>query len=377
MVARKGGGLAARAAVLQEFGGAFSIETLSLLPPRADEVLVRVVATGVCHTDALVRAGQLPCPVPIVLGHEGAGVVEAIGTDVTKVVVGDHVVLSFDRCGACGNCEAGRPASCAGLMDANFRGARVDGSHALVDGERTIHDRFFGQSSFATHAIANQRNVVPIARDVPLELMGPLGCGVLTGAGSVLNVLDVRPGNSIAIFGAGGVGLAAVMAARAAGAAAVIAVDLIPSRLDTALAVGATHVVNAGECDVPTMIAELTGGGTQHALDTTGRPNVIAAAVRALSPGGCCALVSGGGPDSRLDVDANDFIVHRKRLVGVMEGDADPDAFIPKLVDLYREGRLPLERLVEFFPLDHIEDAFAAAESGRVIKPVIVMEPGS
>ena len=362
------------AAVARSGQDSLSLEPLLLDGPRADEVRVRIVATGLCHTDAAVRSGAIPCPSPIVLGHEGAGVVEAVGAAVAKVSPGDHVVMTFDRCGGCPACRSGHPAACPHLMASNFRGARADGSHALrsASGE-VIHDRYFGQSAFATFALAHERNVVPVPRDLPLEELAPLGCGVLTGAGTVMNVLDAGPQDSLAVFGAGGVGMAAVMAAAARRAAAIVVVDLSPERLDVARELGATHLIRAGSENVLEAVGKAVSGGVTLSFDTTGRPEVMASAVKVLTPGGRCALVSGGAQGTVIPLDANDLIVHRKQVLGVMEGDADPDVFIPELVALYRAGKLPLGRLIGYFNLQHIDEAFAAARSGRVIKPVIRM----
>jgi aryl-alcohol dehydrogenase len=221
--------------------GSFELATAVLEAPRHDEVLVRIVATGLCHTDLVARDQLYPVPLPVVLGHEGAGVVEAVGDAVAKVAPGDHVALSFLPCGHCRPCFDGSPASCANFNDMNFSGQRPDGSHAMLlpDGDGTLHDRFFGQSSFATYAVANERNTVKVRDDVPLELVGPLGCGIQTGAGTVLRALKVGAGATFAVTGAGAVGLSAVMAAHVAGATTIIAVDVVPSRLDLARELGA------------------------------------------------------------------------------------------------------------------------------------------
>jgi aryl-alcohol dehydrogenase len=213
-------------------------------------VLVRVVATGVCHTDIIIRDQYYPSPLPAVLGHEGSGVVEAVGSDVAGVAVGDHVVMSFMSCGTCRPCQSGHPGHCGSFFELNFGGGRADGSSASCDAHgHALHDHFFGQSSFGTYAIAHERNVVKVDKDAPLELLGPLGCGIQTGAGAVLSALAVKPGSSFAAFGSGAVGLSAVMAARVAGATTIIAVDVTPSRLALALELGATHAVNSREVD--------------------------------------------------------------------------------------------------------------------------------
>jgi aryl-alcohol dehydrogenase len=362
-----------RAAVVRDPGGPFRLETAAITAPRDDEVLVRVVATGMCHTDMVARDQIYPVPQPIVLGHEGAGVVEAVGRDVTKVGRGDHVVLSFHSCGQCQPCHEGHPAYCANFNDYNFAGSRPgDGSHALCGHDKTwLNDRFFGQSSFGEYAVANQRNVVKVPRDVPLELLGPLGCGVQTGAGTVLNALKVHAGSSFAAFGAGAVGLSAVMAARAAGATTIIALDLVPSRLDLAMELGATHVVNSGDQDAVKAIRSITGTGVDYAMDSTGVTAVIRSAVLALRQTGSAAIVGASKPGAELGLDVNDLMQSAKIVRGVVEGDSVPDVFIPQLIDLYRDGRFPFDRLVKFYAFDQINEAATDSENGITLKPII------
>src|SRR4029079_11087129 len=220
------------------------LESLELAEPRDDEIVVRLVATGICHTDIAMRDQTFPVPQPIVLGHEGAGVVERVGHAVTKVVAGDHVVMTYNSCGKCASCEHHAPTYCHEFFGYNFGGSRPDGSSPLSQSGMTIHGNFFGQSSFASHAICHERNIVKVPREAPLDLIGPLACGIQTGAGSVINGLKVGVGDSIAIFGAGSVGLSAVMGARLVGAGTIISVDLLNSRLEMARELGATHVVN-------------------------------------------------------------------------------------------------------------------------------------
>jgi len=360
------------AAVLHEADGAFMIERLSLERPRTGEVLVRIVATGMCHTDAAVRSRDLPTPLPIVLGHEGAGVVEAIGPGVTKVAPGDHVVLTVNSCGRCGPCLSGHPSVCDLVAPLNFAGCRIDGSHAL-HGRPGLNDQFFGQSSFATCALAQERNVVKVTKDVPLELLGPLGCGIQTGAGSVLNALKVGAGNSFVVFGSGAVGLSAVMAAFVAGATTIIAVDIVPSRLDLARELGATHVINGREQDALAEIRAITGIGIDYALDTTGRVEIIRTGVDALRPGGTCGILAASAAGTELTLDVVSFMSSSKALRGIVEGDAVPDVFIPRLIELYRQGRFPFDKLIRFYDLADINQALEDSERGTTVKPVIRM----
>jgi aryl-alcohol dehydrogenase len=229
-----------QAAVTESQGAAFAIEELEVDELRGDELLVRVAACGICHTDLIIRDQWYPVPLPAVLGHEGAGVVEAVGTAVTKVGVGDRVAMSFGSCGSCPTCAAGRPWVCHDFWGRNFGATRPDGSTALRRAGSPIHSHFFGQSSFATHAVATERNVVKLDPNVPLEVVAPFGCGIQTGAGAVLNAVRPPAGASIAVFGTGTVGLAAVIAARVAGCTTMIGVDVRPPRLELASELGAT-----------------------------------------------------------------------------------------------------------------------------------------
>jgi aryl-alcohol dehydrogenase len=361
-----------QAAVVRNKGGPFVLEPIKIGPVGRDEALVRIVATGMCHTDMVARDQVYPVPQPIVLGHEGAGVVIAVGEDVEKVAPGDHVVLTFLSCGHCRPCLEDAPASCENFNELNFSGQRHDGSHALRDREgHELNDRFFGQSSFAGYAIANVRNMVKVRRDAPLELLGPLGCGIQTGAGAVINALKVHPGSSFAAFGGGAVGLSAVMAAVVSGATTIFAIDVVPSRLEMAKSIGATHVINSREQNPVEEIRKITGSGLEFSLDSTGRPEVTRSAIDALRPRGLCGVVGAFRPGSMLEIDANELMQTCKRIQGIVEGDSVPDIFIPQLVDLYMQGRFPFDRLVKFYSFEDINTAAADSEKGRTIKPII------
>jgi aryl-alcohol dehydrogenase len=363
-----------RAAVTRAPNAPVSLETLELDDPRAGEILVRVVATGVCHTDLVVRDGMLPTPQPVVLGHEGAGVVETVGEGVTKVVPGDHVVMTFNSCGACPNCVDDAATYCYDFFAHNFLATRADGSTALRSGADSIHSNFFGQSSFATRALCHERNVVKVATDVPLELLGPLACGVQTGAGAVMNALDVGSGTSFAVFGTGSVGLSAIMAARVVGAATIIAVDIDKGRLAFAETVGATHTIDSTSLDATAEIMKVTRGGLNFALDTTGLAPVIRSAVEALAPRGTCGILGASAMGTEITLDEVHFMSGGRRLMGIVEGESQPDTFIPKLIDLYRSGRFPFDRLVTFYDLDQIDEAFHDCEAGTTIKPIVRMQ---
>lgn len=366
---------AGRAAVLSAPGGRFSIEDIALQMPRRDEILVRVVGVGVCHTDVVCR-GDFPMPMPVVLGHEGAGVVEAVGAGVTRIRPGDHVVMSFDSCGVCPNCARSAPSYCFNFMAANFGAVRPSDQSTPMsrrDGG-AVNARFFGQSSFATHLIARERNAVVVPKDVPLEILGPLGCGIQTGAGSVLNSLKVGRGDSVAIFGAGAVGLSAVMAARIAEAAQIIVVEPNAGRRDLALELGAGKVVDPRSAeDVVAVVKAAGGGGVTHALDTTGIPAVIGQAFQTLLPNGQLGLVGMPPPDAALPVNIMDMLARGVGVKAYVEGDSDPEVFIPRLIDYYRAGKLPFDRLVKRYSFEDINEAFDDTVSGKAIKPVLVI----
>jgi len=346
-----------RAAVLRPPGGALKIERLKLEPPREDEVLVRLAASGICRTDIDFCESASS---PVVLGHEGAGVVERVGQHVKSVKPGDHVVLSYQSCGLCPACRHGHPVDCKQFWQANFGFARLDGSNAYQDG---VRGHFFGQSSFATHTLATQRNLVKVPKSLPLALLAPLGCGLQTGAGTVLNSLAVTAGSSLAVFGSGAVGLAAVMAARIARARTIIAVDLVPRRLKLALGLGATHSVNNGNTNLAEGIASITGGGVDYIVETSGA--LCSEAADLLNPRGTAALLTGASGPGRLP--------DGRRVISVIQGDAVPQHFIPELIELYQAGHFPFDRLVKFYRFSEINLAMADAKRGDTVKPVLRM----
>ena len=364
-----GGMIDTTAAVLRSPDGAYALEPVTLRDLRADEVLVRIVGAGMCHTDVLPRTPGFIAATPIITGHEGSGVVEAIGDGVDDISVGDHVVLSFASCGACDNCRGGSPAYCDTFMVRNLYGRELDGSATATDADgNQVGARWFGQSSFARHAITTARNTVVVDQDLPLELLGPLGCGIQTGAGSVLVALDVQPGSSISVFGAGAVGLAAVMAAKVAGATTIIAVDLQSARLELALELGATHVLRGDSADLAAQITAISEGGVRSSFDTTGVPSVITTALATTRMNGSCGLV--GVQQGNLDLDGT--ILVGKTVIGILEGSADPKTFIPRMIELWRAGEFPFDRLIETFPMSAINEAEASSLSGGTIKPVLL-----
>jgi aryl-alcohol dehydrogenase len=355
--------LTIRAAVLRQAARPLAIEELELEGPRDDEVLVRIVASGVCGTD--VHFAETGAGGPVVLGHEGAGIVEEVGRAVRGVERGDHVVLSYQSCGHCTACRVDRPARCTHFWELNFGFARADGSNALQ--AHGVRGHFFGQSSFATHVLATRRNLVKVSKKLPLELLAPLGCGLQTGAGTVLNSLAVKRGEGLVVLGTGTVGLAAVMAGRVVGANPIVAVDLMPKRLALARNLGATHSINVHRSDVPKRLAAIAPHGIDYAVDTTGHQALIRAAAAGLKSGGKLALVADGGAPGDLPdgVEA----------IGVVDGDAVPSRFIPRLISLWQKGEFPFDRLVTFYDFDDINLAIAESAKGRAIKPILRISP--
>jgi aryl-alcohol dehydrogenase len=362
---------AVTAAVVETGGAPFALEDLELGSVQPGEVRVRMAASGICHTDLLIRDGSFPTPMPVVLGHEGAGTVEEIGSAVTRVAVGDRIALSYASCGSCPTCASGRPFYCAGFFPHNFLATRPDGTTALSRDGQAVHSHFFGQSSFATGAIVPERSVVAIPDDVPFEVVAPFGCGVQTGAGSVINAVRPQAGSSIAVFGAGGVGLSAVMAAVVCGCAQIVVVDVRAGRLDLARELGATDTVNAAEEDPVQAIRELTGGGVDASLEASGVPGVLRQAVDVLAPDSMCGLVGAPPLGTEEAIDVNGLLSTGRIVRGLVEGHSVPQVFIPRLIELWRAGRLPVERLVRAYDFDQINEAAADALAGDVVKPVL------
>lgn len=350
-----------QAAVLRRKGGPLKIESLELEGPRDDEVLVRIIATGICHTDIDFCDDWDGAANPVVLGHEGAGIVEQVGKGVKDVKRGDHVVLSYQSCGRCRQCRSGHPTDCEYFYEANFGFGRLDGSNALQ--RSGVSGHFFGQSSFATHALATERNLVKVPKDLPLEVLAPLGCGMQTGASTVMNSLEVPDRASIAIFGTGAVGLAAVMAARIVGANPIIAVDINPVRLELALELGATHAVDNRHDDVISRITGITGSGVDYVLEITGNPKMHQLAIDILNPYGTLALIATPG--------GTDVLPDGRKTLSIIQGDAVPQHFIPKLIALYQAGQFPIDRLEKFYGFSEINHAIADARHGHTIKPVL------
>lgn len=362
------------AAVARKPHADFSVETVDLETPRPDEVLVRITGVGLCHTDLITRDGFIPVALPAVLGHEGAGIVEAVGADVTKVAPGDRVVLSFASCGHCSRCNDHLPSYCREFPALNYAGARKDGSTGISIGGQPVSANFFGQSSFASHALAFERNVVKIEDpDAPLEILGPLGCGFQTGAGGIMRSLACPAGSTLAIFGGGPVGLSAVMGAVIQGCGTIIMVEPIPARRDLALELGATHVIDPAAGDVAEAIRAILPDGVDFAFETSGREPVVEAALASLASHGVLGLVGvPPKPESSVSVNLAGLITYGHRIQGIIEGDSDLDGFIPQLVALHREGRFPIEKLTKTWPLSEINAAVEAQHRGDCVKAVLI-----
>ncbi len=363
----------AQAAIVETQGGSFVLDAIEIEEPRDGEILVKIAAAGLCHTDLSVRDQYYPTPLPAVLGHEGAGVVEKVGRGVTRFRPGDKVVLSFSYCGICPSCLKGHQAYCPSLFPLNFIGRRLDGSTPIKRRGRDVNACFFGQSSFSTYSIASENNCVKVPDDAPLELLGPLGCGIQTGAGTIFNALQPEPGSSIAIFGVGSVGLSALLAAKASGCQKIIAVDRKPARLELARELGATDVIDASTVNAQEKIASLTGGGADYAMDTTAIPQVLRTAVDSTHTRGETAVVGGAKLGTEFSLDMNTMLFGRK-LRGVVEGSSTPQVFIPQLIALQKAGAFPFERLCTFYDFDQINQAVEDTEkTGKAIKAILRM----
>ncbi|BEN48336.1 MULTISPECIES: NAD(P)-dependent alcohol dehydrogenase [Serratia] len=349
------------------------VEPLKLDDPRDDEVLVKIVATGLCHTDIAVHNGLIPVPAPVVLGHEGAGVVVRTGKNVRRVQTGDRVVLSLASCGHCRNCTSGRPTYCLEHQSLNWRVQRADGSVSLHAAGKAVHSHFFGQSSFAQYATVNASSVVKVPAEAPLEYLGPVACGIMTGAGAVMNSLSPPVGSSIAIFGVGAVGLAAVMAAQLSGCSPIIAIDINDDRLQVAKELGATHFINPAREELLAEINAITNNnGVQYSVEAAGSVKVMASAVSILAEQGCCVLTGVVGTGDTLPVDVM-HLIRGRTIKGSIMGDAIPSIFIPTLVDLFTQGKFPIDKLITFYTLNEINQAIEDSQRGKCIKAVIKM----
>jgi aryl-alcohol dehydrogenase len=364
------------AAVAHGAGGPFTLQEVELDEPRADEILVRLVACGICHTDVSMRQlwPRLPGNAgryPVVFGHEGAGVVERVGDGVERVQPGDAVVMSYRSCRACPDCAGGHPYYCTRFAALNASGVRPDGSMTMQADGAPVYGSFFGQSSFATHALAYEDNVVVVGPEVDLTVAAPFGCGVQTGAGAVMNVLELDERSSLVVFGAGGVGLSAIMAARALGVSTIVVVDPVPRRRELAAELGSTATLDPEVDDVVAAVRDHTRGGATGAIETTAIGDVLLQALDCLGARGTCVALGVGTPELRLGMER---LARGKSLRTTIEGDSDPHEAIPALVQLHARGELPVEKLIKRYRFADFARALGDAESGAAIKPVLVFD---
>ena len=359
-----------RAAVVEGQGQPFTMADVELEPPREDEVLVRMVATGLCHTDITMGSFLPPEMFPNVFGHEGAGVVEEVGAGVQGLEAGDHVVMSFRSCRDCAKCRAGLVGYCDQTLLLNYMGMRMDGSMPISRDGSQVFGSFFGQSSLAAHALAYADNCVKVDPDLDLTLVAPYGCGFQTGAGTVLNVIRPAKDDSLAVYGVGAVGLAAIAAAASEGVESIVAVDPLAARRHAAEKLGATTVDPTSIDDVVARVRELTGGGAAYAIDTTAIPEVVKQAQQALGVRGTLVALGLGAEDYALD--AIDLLQGGKTVKASVEGDSDPQEMVPRLIEMRAAGTFPVDDLVTTYPADQINQAVEDVTSGAVVKPVLV-----
>jgi aryl-alcohol dehydrogenase len=361
------------AAVTENNDDPFVLQDVELAEPGPGEVLVRIAGTGVCHSDGLAVHGDLPFPFPGVLGHEGAGTVAAVGNGVTNVAEGDNVVIGWPSCGSCRNCLDGQPRYCRHIGELLVGGGRRGGDSVLrkLDGSR-LSSHFFGQSSFATYSLTSASQLVKTPAHLPVETLGPLACGLSTGAGAIFNELRPHVGSSIVVYGTGSVGLAAVMAARCSGATKIIAVDVHRSRLALAAELGATDQINAEESDPVKAVHDICGGPADFSLDCTGNVKVLRQAADSVGMRGTCAIIGGAPHGAEFTLD-HLTTMWGKRIIGILGGGGRSATLISALIDLHEQGRFPFDRLVQTFPFEQINEALAASYAGDVLKPVVRM----
>lgn len=360
------------AAITREANGPFVLQPIEVADPRAGEVRVKMSAVGICHTDLSFAAGLMGSPFPMVFGHEGAGVVEAIGEGVTKVAVGDKVLLTFNSCGHCSACDSHDPAYCRDFPLLNFAGSRPDGSTPLSQSGVRLSGNFFGQSSFASAAIANERNILKVQPQADLAALAPFGCAVQTGAGAVLRSLAARAGSSLVVIGGGSVGLSAVLGGVVAGCPTIILIEPQAERRALGLSLGAHHVIDPGACDTAEAVRALVSGGVNNILDTSGHVGAITAALAMLAPKGTLGLVGvPGALDALLHLPISAAIINGYTIKGIIEGDSDPDVFLPELLAHFDEGRLPVDRFTRRYPFEQINQAVHDTYHGGCVKAVL------
>jgi aryl-alcohol dehydrogenase len=366
--------LQARAAITPEANAPFVVRDICVESPREGEVLVDIKAVGICHSDLVMVSGAFGTKFPAIFGHEGAGVVEAVGPGVQKVAPGDKVLLTFNSCGVCSRCRKHDPSYCEQFTPINMACARVDGSSRLSVGDAPVSDNFFGQSSFASKAIASERNIVKLPTDADLVMLAPLGCGVQTGAGAVLRSLAAEAGQSLMVIGGGSVGLSALLGGRIAACSPIIVVEPHPNRRTLAAELGADHTIDPNAGDLVVAVRSIVPAGVDLVVDTSGNLGALSAALGTLANKGKIGLVGlPGALDAALPVPIIQWLTQGGTLRGIVEGDSDPDEFLPLLIDHYAKGRLPVDRLITTYPFDRINDAVADTHAGKCVKAVLTL----
>lgn len=362
----------ARAAVVHTKGEPFKIEEIELNDPKFNEVLVRVTACGVCHTDEVARQQIIPVPLPAVFGHEGCGIIERVGPGVTGFKPGDRVGFSYGYCGVCPACRSGKPYGCRENRRLNFSGRQFDGTKRIIYKKQEVSS-FFGQGAFATHAVVHVNNLIPVPDDMELALAAPLGCGIQTGAGAVLNFLKPEPASSILVTGMGPVGFSAIMAAKIAGCSTIIACTRTDSKLEMAKEFGATHTINSKKVDnVQEEVRKITGYGCSYSIDCTGSGASVRQSLTCVESLGKC-IVLGATQELTLHVE-NELMGAGKQLIGIVEGCSIPQIFIPQLIEYYQKGMFPFDKLVTYYNFEDINQAFEDTKNGKVIKAILKMD---
>ncbi|RFU28222.1 hypothetical protein B7463_g8101, partial [Scytalidium lignicola] len=365
----------ATALVVSTPGGPFEVQKVELKDLRPDEIIVRMVATGVCHTDFSSTNGTIPVPTPVIVGHEGSGVVEKVGSEVKHLAEGDHVLLSYPACTTCGPCLKGNPAYCVHGVRMSFGGCRLDGSVPFSKDGKDIHS-FFNQSSFAHRSIVNQVCAVKIDKSLPLDILCLLGCGIQTGAGTILNVLKPGIGSSVVVYGVGSVGLAGIMAAsKFTPATKIIAVDINDKKLAFAEELGATHTINSRDQDVVKFIRDLTNGeGANCAYDTTGVIKVVHDMIEASAQNAVVASVGSAPQGSKVQIELPEWIGRGMHFTGSCQGSSVPQLFIPALIEFWKQGRFPVDRLIKRYHYTEINKAKDDLHHGDCVKGVLLWD---
>ena len=365
------------AAVSRKAGADFALERLTLDQPRAGEIQVRIEGVGLCHSDILARDGAIPVRLPAVFGHEGAGEVVSVGPGVTRPAGGDKVLLTFGFCGHCARCDAGEAPYCEHFGMLNYSGGRPDGASTLTAGEERIGSSFFAQSSFASYAIATETNAIRIPEGLPVALMGPLGCGVQTGAGAIMNTLACRPGSSLLVTGGGSLGLSAVLGAVVQGCTTIIVSEPHDARRVIALEIGATHAIDPPAVDLVSAVRQAAPTGVDYVFDSTAAPAVISAAISCLGVRGKMAMAGvPKSPDTTAPIPLLPMVGMGQTLVGCVEGDSRPHEFLPRLMALHAQGRFPFDKLLQTYKFGEINQAVADHHAGRCVKAVLLPDHG-